>query len=268
MLRVQVLILLILCLTVIGAPSTRLRLHNGFGKVVGGEVASRGEFPYQVSFQEKILGFWVHFCGGAIIDPGFVVTAAHCVEGADFTSPHGLRVVAGEQDLHELEGEEQVLEINFIIEHPFYNPITYENDIALLRMKVPFVFNGYVDQVALPPPNHSFTGEMCRVSGWGSAIEGGTQSGLLLYTNLPVVSDTSCRASYTHDEIMDSMMCAGLEEGGVGSCRGDYGGPLVCGSWLAAVASWSYGCGRPSLPGVYTELSYFLDWIHSHLENH
>nr|XP_045623273.1 trypsin-1-like [Procambarus clarkii] len=261
----RLLVVFTLSLSALGSPSVPVHLLNAGVKVVGGEVAAKGQFPYQVSFQERILGVWKHFCGGTIIDPSYVITAAHCVEGADFTSPQGLRVVAGEQDLHELDGDEQVQNINFIIEYPYYDPITYENDIAILRLEEPFVYNEFVNQLDLPQFDKNVTGELCNVSGWGRTTEGGKASTILLYTQVPVLTDHDCREAYTQDEIMDSMLCAGLEEGGKGICQGDSGGPLACEASLFGVVSWSYGCARPGLPDVYTEVSYFIDWIHSHV---
>ncbi|XP_047473553.1 trypsin-1-like [Penaeus chinensis] len=257
-----------LCAITWAAPSTRPQLRTSQGKIVGGQDSLKGQFPYQVSFQEKILGINFHFCGGTIIASDFVVTAAHCVEGADFTSPKGLLVVAGEQDLEQDDGDEQQFHIEFIIEHPFYDPITYENDVALLRLAEPLVFNQLVAPLALPQPGQNFTSEMCLVSGWGTTSEGGSSSNILQYTEIPVVSDRRCRATYTDDEIMDSMICAGYEEGGRDTCQGDSGGPLACGGALAGIVSWGYGCARPGVPGVYTEVTYFLDWINAHTRKH
>lgn len=234
-------------------------------KIIGGQEAAEGQLPYQVSFQERVLGRWFHFCGGVIISPSFVLTAGHCVEGGDFTSPAGLRVVAGELDLDSLEGSEQVAEINFMIQHPFYDRITFENDIALLRLETPLMYTEVVGELSLPQPLQNFTGEVCRVSGWGTTQEGGGLSAKLLYTDLPVLSDGECGESYVDDELFPSMLCAGgTAAAGVGSCQGDSGGPLACGSVLAGLVSWGYGCARPEYPGVYTEVSHFLDWIAAH----
>ncbi|XP_069940385.1 trypsin-1 [Cherax quadricarinatus] len=259
------LLILTLSLTCLGSSSGHVRQPRASVGIVGGEVATKGQFPYQVSFQERVLGVWIHFCGGSIIAPGYVITAAHCVEGADFTSPQGLRVVAGEQELHQVDGDEQVQHISFIIEHPFYDPITYENDIAILRLEEPLVYTQWVNQIELPQPDTNFTAEECRASGWGRTSEGGMNSGTLMYVKVPVLTDYHCRQDYTHDEIMDSVLCAGFEEGGKGTCNGDSGGPLACGASLAGIVSWSYGCAEPGLPGVYTEVSYFLEWIYAHV---
>merc|ERR1712071_349534 len=75
-----------------------------------------------------------------------------------------------------------------------------------------------------------------------------------------LVSDDHCRDSYGQDDIADSMICAGLDEGGKDSCQGDSGGPFMCGSELSGVVSWGYGCAEAGFPGVYTQTSYFISW--------
>ncbi|KAG0715746.1 Trypsin-1 [Chionoecetes opilio] len=238
-------------------------------KIIGGHEAAEGQLPYQSRVGE-LPGEGVGEVGSTSVAAWsshrtLCVTAAHCVEGGDPTSPSGLRVVAGGLDLGTLEASEQVGEINFIIEHPFYSPITFENDIALLRLETPLLYTESVGQLELPQPQQNFTGEVCRVSGWGQTSEGGTLSSILLYTDLPVLSDEMCEESYVQDELFPSMLCVGgAAAAGVGSCHGDSGGPLACGSVLTGLVSWGYGCARPEYPGVYTEVSYFVDWIASH----
>ena len=69
-----------------------------------------------------------------------------------------------------------------------------------------------------------------------------------------------CNVSYSGD-IADSMICAG--EAGKDSCQGDSGGPMTCDGFLCGIVSWGYGCADANYPGVYTEVSYFVDWINS-----
>ena len=78
---------------------------------------------------------------------------------------------------------------------------------------------------------------------------------------VPVVSDDHCRDSYGQSDITDSMICAGLDQGGKDSCQGDSGGPFMCGNQLSGIVSWGYGCAMAGYPGVYTQTSYFIDWI-------
>merc|ERR1712241_991636 len=94
-------------------------------------------------------------------------------------------------------------------------------------------------------------------------VAGGSTPDVLMKVNVPVVSDSTCKIEYPFS-IADSMICAG--EQGKDSCQGDSGGPLICyngdgSGYLGGIVSWGRGCGSLFSPGVYTEVSYFVDWI-------
>ena len=78
---------------------------------------------------------------------------------------------------------------------------------------------------------------------------------------MPLSQDLLVRSYSGTNPILDSMICAGLPEGGKDSCQGDSGGPFVCGEDVSGIVSWGVGCARPGYPGVYTQTSYFVDWI-------
>lgn len=162
------------------------------------------------------------------------------------------------------DGNEQKIVLSKIIQHENYNSFTITNDISLLQVSKPFTFNQFVQPIALPKAGHAASGS-CVVSGWGTTTEGGSSPDILMKVSVPIVSDDACRDAYGQNDIRDSMLCAGVSEGGKDSCQGDSGGPLACSdtgsTYLAGVVSWGYGCARPSYPGVYTEVSYFVDWI-------
>merc|ERR1712179_99031 len=248
----------------LGAPSHKPRFRKGLNKIVGGDVAAPGELPYQLSFQELIFGLHWHFCGASIYNENYAICAGHCVDSLDMNNPTGLLVVAGEHDRSTDEGTEQTVELSKIIQHEGYNANTISNDISLLKFATPLTMDDYVQGIALPEAGHTASGE-CIVSGWGTTSESGSSPDLLMKVSVPIVTDDECRDAYGQSEIEDSMICAGVPEGGKDSCQGDSGGPFACSetgsTYLAGVVSWGYGCARPSYPGVYTEVSYFVDWI-------
>lgn len=174
-----------------------------------------------------------------------------------------LQVVAGEHDLDLTEGNEQEIVLSKIIQHEDYNGFTISNDISLLQLSQPLTFNSFVGPIALQSEKE-YMGD-CVVSGWGTTTEGGSSPSTLQWVDVPAVSDADCRAAYGQNDIEDSMICAGLPEGGVDACQGDSGGPMACGGLLTGIVSWGYGCARPDYPGVYAEVAYFKDWVEANV---
>merc|ERR1712151_67516 len=124
-----------------------------------------------------------------------------------------------------------------------------------------------IGKIGLPYDGEEYSaGTTCTVSGWGTTSEGGSLAKVLMKVDVPVVSDDDCRGSYGQSEIADSMICAGLDAGGKDSCQGDSGGPFMCGNQLSGVVSWGYGCAEAGYPGVYTQPSYFISWLNSHMK--
>jgi secreted trypsin-like serine protease len=239
------------------------------GEIVGGQNAIPGQQNWQISLQARFGQNFSHICGGSILAARWVVTAAHCVDGS---SPGSLRVVAGEHRLNRLENIEQFMSLSRIIVHPDYNPSTSENDIALLELSTPLILSSARRAATIAPftPADSAAGldapgTMAKVTGWGTTSEGGFISNVLKVASVPVISDEEARAAYGDADVADSMIGAGFPEGGVDTCQGDSGGPLVLqtpdGPKLAGLTSWGIGCARPGLPGIYTEVSHFNDFI-------
>merc|ERR1712038_1556086 len=145
--------------------------------------------------------------------------------------------------------------VSHVYNHEDYDSWTITNDICMLHLE---------DSADLSGQEYP-SGHMCTVSGWGTTSEGGALARILQKVDVPVVSDDDCRDSYGQNDIADSMICAGLDAGGKDSCQGDSGGPFMCGFGLDGVVSWGYGCAQPGYPGVYTQVSYFVDWVNSHM---
>nr|XP_044608582.1 ovochymase-2 isoform X2 [Equus asinus] len=253
---------------------------NIFSRIVGGSQVEKGSYPWQVSLKRRQK----HICGGTIISPQWVITAAHCVANRNIALT--LNVTAGEYDLNHTEPGEQTLTIETIIVHPHFStkkPMDY--DIALLKMTGAFNFGQFVQPVCLPEPGERFeAGFICTTAGWGRLTEDGILSQVLQEVNLPILTQEECVAALLTLKKPISgqtFLCTGFPDGGRDACQGDSGGSLMCrnkkGAWtLAGVTSWGLGCGRgwrnnvqkddQGSPGIFTDLSKVLPWVHKHIQ--
>jgi len=234
-------------------------------EIVGGQPAEPGEWPWQVFVR---LG--PYMCGGTLLHPEWVLTAAHCVMDSQETlfAPEEIRVVLGEHNRTKQEGTEQEIGADRVIPHPAYNSTTNDNDLALLHLTTPAILGnrvGIVQPVVSPADDGlMITGAQAVVTGWGTTAEGGSVSAELMEVTVPIVANSQCNHAY--GTITDNMVCAGYAQGGKDSCQGDSGGPLVVpaedeGWKLAGIVSFGYGCARAGYYGVYTRVSRYVDWI-------
>ncbi|KAH8022998.1 hypothetical protein HPB51_009602 [Rhipicephalus microplus] len=159
--------------------------------------------------------------------------------------------------------------------HKGFRLRTFRNDIGLLKLDSPVDIagsEGYINTVCLPPKGFKIKDDIV-IAGWGTTRESGFTSDVLQAVSVPSVGDRSCYYRYLSFWSLifggnihyDSMFCAGERRGGKDSCQGDSGGPAVQyvdgQAVLVGIVSWGEGCARAGKPGVYTEVSYFLDWI-------
>ena len=111
-------------------------------------------------------------------------------------------------------------------------------------------------------------GTRCWITGWGRLTSVGAKPVNLMQATVPIASRARCERAYP-GEIDDSMICAGLDQGGVDTCQGDSGGPMVCETggryYLQGVTSWGYGCASPGKFGVYAKVTYVLNWLQSEM---
>uniref|UniRef100_A0A3P9J2R2 Zgc:100868 n=1 Tax=Oryzias latipes TaxID=8090 RepID=A0A3P9J2R2_ORYLA len=238
----------------------RANLNN---RVVGGQNAPPGFWPWQVSLQESSG----HFCGGSLINSQWVLTAAHC-----FPSASDVTVVLGLQSLEGSNPNNVSRTVTTVIVHPNYNSNTKDNDIALLQLSSPVTFNNYITPVCLASTNSTFySGVNTWVTGWGTIGTGVPlpDPETLQEVQVPIVGNIQCDCNYGAGSITDNMLCAGLLEGGKDSCQGDSGGPLVIKQnniWIqAGVVSFGEGCALPNYPGVYTRVSQYQTWINTQI---
>ena len=154
----------------------------------------------------------------------------------------------------------------------YESPYHYSNDIALINLASPAELGEGVGLVCLPDTGHQLPfndlNKRCWITGWGHLSLWGSSPNTLRQASLPLVSKQRCESAYP-GEIDDSMLCAGLDEGGIDTCQGDSGGPLVCefnGTWyLEGVTSWGYGCAEPGNYGVYAKVRALTSWLSTNM---
>jgi len=254
-------ILLVALVSAVPLTKTKIVPREPFknGRIVGGQIARTGEFPFSVAVYFTRDG-GTYFCGGAVISNLWILTAGHCVSGAQvFTLYLGSNQLTSD-DPNRLT----VATVNAVT-HPQYNSQTLENDIGLIRLHIAIQFSEYLRPINLPSADLQGDTPVTSV-GWGQTSDFG--SGVvndLNYVNLITISNDECRITYG-DQIFDTMTCAvgNFDEG---TCSGDTGGPLVQVQQAnfyvhAGVSSFISQNGCESIdPSGYTRTYPYRNWI-------
>lgn len=258
-------LLSLLIVAAVAAPASAQDRINV--KIIGGNIAAPGQFPWMatlvLSGEKKAAdGF---FCGGSVIAPRVVLTAAHCTEGK---AAEDMDVIVGRTRISN-ETAGQRVGVSAVVTHPEWDTNTVANDLVLLQLAEPV----QVPPIGLPRPQdlgRERPPSRLVVSGWGLTSEGGRGSNDLRYVRLTMRASTPCARRYP-DYTGKTQLCAGDPAGGEDSCQGDSGGPLFSGDGATArvhgIVSYGEGCARKNVPGVYTRVSGFTQWIVDNMTN-
>merc|ERR1711874_632939 len=234
-------------------------------KIVGGFEATPNQWPWQVAL--FIDNAW--FCGGALISENYVLTAAHCADGATyFDIMAGAHNVRAGSEPHRVE----ITSYNGWT-HPQWDHSTLANDLALIELPSPIDFNDYIKPSCMPSKGDTAdASELVTCTGWGKPSDsaGGISPVLRMVEDRPIITNSECNSIYG---IVGSGVVCIDTTGGKGTCNGDSGGPLnmkaevtKAGQQWKQVGIVSFGASagcEVGYPAGFTRVEYYLEWIMS-----
>ncbi|KAM3862942.1 urokinase-type plasminogen activator-like [Diretmus argenteus] len=249
------------------------KTEQRLNKIVGGAAIPIESQPWVAAILHKRGKF---LCGGSLIAPCWILTAAHCLHtGSDNIEARHLSVYLGKSSVIDTDADrEQKFTVEELIIHQNYNKTLedFNNDIALLKIKSRdgecAVRTASVRTVCLPPPLTMLPpGIECNIAGFGRE-----RSGIAYYlqrlkqATVTLLSQSLCETKpYYGSSITNNMFCAGSPDWSTDTCQGDSGGPLVCEAagrmFVFGVVSWGDGCAQKNKPGVYTRITNYNKWI-------
>ncbi|XP_049841534.1 brachyurin-like [Schistocerca gregaria] len=245
-------------LAAMAATSSQPPRGEGNERVVGGRPSALGQFPHQA----VVLADGQYLCGGSLVTRTAVLTGAFCTVGRKkFT------IKLGSIHRDKNESTAWIVVAHWAVAHLDYKTEGYlSHNVAVIFLPEKAPLSSYIALVTLPSSsevNETFVGKRALISGWGRKSDFEEHSETLQYNEVTVIPNAICEQKYEPGFILESTLCAGNENRGI--CSGDHGGPLVLrskdGYKQIGIASFYYEKCEVPLPGGYSRVTYFLDWI-------
>ncbi|XP_026177957.1 granzyme A-like [Mastacembelus armatus] len=225
-------------------------------EIIGGTEVKPHSLPFMALLETKNKPV----CGGILINPSWVLTAAHCTDIKEVLL--GVHSIKAKDDQ-----SRQVRKVKSYVSHPCYDKDDKVNDLQLLKLNKPVKETKTVQTLKIKPVKDPAADTTCRVAGWGTTNNSKKQmSDVLMAVNVTVIDRVKCNSKDYYNfkpVITNSMICAGSNgKNSADTCQGDSGGPLLCNGELVGVTSFGVNCGLIEKPGVYSFLSAKqLTWI-------
>ncbi|KAJ3656419.1 hypothetical protein Zmor_015499 [Zophobas morio] len=229
-------------------------------RIIGGQAARAGQFPFSAAIYTTTED-GRYFCGGALISNQWILTSGQCVSGAVSFTIH-----LGSNSLEEADPNRITVATSEFEQHPEFDPITLINDVGLIKLRQPVMYNDYIQRVLLA---YDFTSDETALTGIGWGQTSDSLNGLsdeLQFVTLVAISNDDCKAVYGN-QISDHMICVAGDYN-EGTCNGDTGSPLLDNDPISrslrhvGIASFISGNGCESTdPSGYTKTYSFREWI-------
>ncbi|XP_053948633.1 transmembrane protease serine 9 isoform X2 [Anastrepha ludens] len=229
-----------------------------YARIVNGTQANEGEFPFLVSL--RLRPNLQHFCASTIIEPQWILTAAHCFKY--IKDPSELVVQYGSNQL--THPKSKFVNVSEIRLHEGYSATIAIHDIALLKLAQPLPTDIVKLAGGVNLTEIAQTKPPLLLVGWGLNATNGALQQQLQKVTLHLLAPAECRQR-TQSLLHSTNLCASASNGAKqGQCSGDSGGPLLLNKKQIGIVSWSLKpCG--AYPGIFTNVACYAKWISGHI---
>lgn len=235
--------------------------NDTYPRIIKGKNGTKGQFPHQALLFMSFTNGKNSTCGGSVISNKWVLTAAHCVNGADSVQVH-----LGAWHIRAFdEPGRLIINASSFFTHPLYFPLFILNDVALVQLPYAVQFTDLIQPIQLPQSDDNFHNTSVITSGFGLINENTKQlPDIIQWADMRTIDNIRCAHEIGKPleawVLRRNVICV-IGDAGVSSCYGDSGGPLIThDNVLIGVTSFGNGCENGS-PSVFARVTTYIDWI-------